>query len=60
MAKRRKKSTANEISSFLLATNKLVRDVNAVSKGTIFDRVLRRVAGKQAGKGIGGISDWFK
>lgn len=60
MAKRRKKSTANEISEFLLSTNKMVRDINALNKGAIFDRILRRVAGKKAGSGIDFLSDFFK
>lgn len=56
----RKKSTANELSSFLLGTNKIVRDINAVQKGTLFDRITRRVAGKFSSHGIGKISDFFK
>lgn len=54
------KSTINKISGFLLGTNKLLRDINAVNKGTdaIVDRVVRRAAGKYASRGLG--SDIFK
>lgn len=54
MAKRKNaKSTINKMSGFLLATNKILRDINAVNKGTIGDRVLRRYTGKVASKGLG-------
>lgn len=47
------KSTINKLSSLLLGTNKMLRDVNALQKGTIADRVIRRVGGKVAGLGLG-------
>lgn len=53
---RKGKSWANKISGFLLDTNKFVRDINALQKGSIGDRVLRRVLGKGAGQGIGKIT----
>jgi hypothetical protein len=58
--KRRKnaKSSLNKLSGFLLATNKVVRDINAVKKGKIGDRIVRRTTGKAASKGLG--SDIFK
>jgi hypothetical protein len=52
------KSSLNKLSGFLLATNKIVRDINAVKKGTIADRVVRRTTGKVASKGLG--SDFLK
>lgn len=59
MAKKRKgKSKINQMSGFLLAANKILRDVNAVQKGTVVDRVVRRQTGKIASKGLG--SDLFK
>lgn len=51
------KSTINKLSSFLLGTNKVLRDANALQKGTIVDRVVRRVGGKIAGKGLGKLTD---
>lgn len=51
-------SIANKISGFLLGANKAVRDINALNKGTIVDRVVRRATGKVASKGLG--SDIFK
>lgn len=63
MAKRRKprknaKSSLNKLSGFLLATNKVVRDVNALHKGTVGDRIVRRTTGKLASKGLG--ADFLK
>jgi len=49
------KSWANKISEFLLGTNKFVRDINALQKGSIADRIGRRIAGKGAGSFIGKI-----
>jgi hypothetical protein len=51
---------ANAISGFLLGANKAVRDINALNKGSIVDRVVRRGAGKAAGRGLGSLSDFFK
>lgn len=53
-------SLANKLSGFLLGANKVVRDINAANKGTIGDRVVRRVGGKAAGRGLGSLSDFFK
>lgn len=53
-------SLANKASAFLLGANKAIRDMNALSKGTIVDRAVRRGAGKMAGRGIGSLSDFFK
>ena len=52
------KSGINKMRTFLLTTNKLLGDVNAVHKGTIGNRVVRRLAGKEASKGLG--SNIFK
>ena len=52
------KSSLNKLSGFLLATNKIVRDVNAVKKGKIGDRIVRRTTGKMASKGLG--ADFLK
>lgn len=54
------KSELNKISDFLLSTNKIVRDVNAINKGKIVDRLVRRATGKQASKGLGALSKFFK
>lgn len=54
------KSTINKLSGFLLGTNKVLRDINAVQKGTIMDRVGRRVAGSATSQGLGGIFKSFK
>jgi len=54
------KSAANKLSSLLLGANKIVRDVNAVNKGNIADRLIRRAGGKGAGKALGGLSGLFK
>ena len=53
-------SLANKLSGFLLGTNKIIRDLNAANKGTLGDRVVRRVGGKAAGRGLGSLSDFFK
>jgi hypothetical protein len=47
------KSTANQISSFLLGVNKVVRDLNALDKGTVGARIERRLTGKAAGQALG-------
>ena len=46
------KSTINKMSGFLLGANKVLRDVNAVHKGTIADRIVRRMTGKVASQGL--------
>lgn len=56
MAKRRRKnakSELNKLSEFLLTANKVVRDVNAIKKGTISGRIERRILGKLASRGLG-------
>lgn len=56
MAKKRRKnakSTINKMSGFLLGANKVLRDINAVNKGTVGDRLVRRATGKVASKGLG-------
>ena len=61
MAKKRRKnakSSINQMSGFLLGANKILRDINAVHKGTIGDRLVRRATGKMASKGLG--ADLFK
>ncbi|MFK4461641.1 hypothetical protein ABIA49_001133 [Bacillus safensis] len=40
----------NKIRSFLYKTSKILGDVNAVQKGTIGKRIMRRAAGKASGK----------
>lgn len=40
----------NKIRSFLYKTSKYLGDVNAVQKGTIGKRIMRRAAGKASGK----------
>ncbi len=40
----------NKIRSFLYKTSKYLGDVNAVQKGTIGKRIMRRAAGKTSGK----------
>lgn len=59
-AKRRKnaKSSINKMSDFLYSANKTLRDINAVEKGKIVDRVERRVLGKIASQGLS--SDFMK
>lgn len=54
-AKRRKnaKTGVVKLSDFLYDTNKILRDINALQKGKIVDRVERRVLGKAAAKGLG-------
>ena len=54
------KSSLNKVSGFLLAANKVVRDINAVQKGpkAIGDRIVRRTTGKAASKGLG--ADFLK
>jgi len=47
------KSSLNKVSGFLLGANKVVRDINAVQKGTIGDRIVRRATGKLASQGLG-------
>jgi len=47
------KSTANQISSLLLGANKIVRDLNALDKGTVASRIERRLTGKVAGGALG-------
>ena len=47
------KSTINKMSGVLLGLNKILRDLNALNKGTIWDRLIRRVAGKYASMGLG-------
>ena len=43
----------NKLSSNLRKTEKFVRDVNAIQKGTIGKRIVRRAAGKATGKILG-------
>lgn len=40
----------NNIRSFFYKTSKYLGDVNAVQKGTIGKRIIRRAAGKTTGK----------
>ncbi|EKF33775.1 hypothetical protein BA1_18287 [Bacillus xiamenensis] len=40
----------NKLRSFLYKTSKYLGDVNAVQKGTIGKRIMRRAAGKAYGK----------
>lgn len=40
----------NRLRSFLYKTSKYLGDVNAVQKGTIGKRIMRRAAGKASGK----------
>lgn len=40
----------NKLRSFLYKTSKYLGDVNAVQKGTIGKRIMRRAAGKASGK----------
>ncbi|WP_186303772.1 hypothetical protein [Bacillus pumilus] len=40
----------NKIRSFPYKTSKILGDVNAVQKGTIGKRIMRRAAGKASGK----------
>lgn len=40
----------NKVRSFLYKTSKYLGDVNAVQKGTIGKRIMRRAAGKASGK----------
>ncbi|GMU86212.1 MAG: hypothetical protein AMXMBFR48_14540 [Ignavibacteriales bacterium] len=42
--------TINKIRTFLYTAARLLGDVNAVKKGKIGERILRRIAGKAAGK----------
>lgn len=46
----RRKRNVNKIRSFLYKTSKYLSDVNAVQKGTIGKRIMRRAAGKATGK----------
>jgi hypothetical protein len=52
------KSGANKVSAFLLGTNKIVRDINALNTGNVAGRLERRITGKLASKGLG--SDFLK
>lgn len=52
------KSTINQMSGFLLGANKVLRDINAINKGTVGDRLVRRATGKVASKGLG--ADFLK
>ena len=60
MGRKKGKSGANKVSELLLNANKIVRDYNAITKGgpAIGNRIVRRLAGKGASKGLG--SDIFK
>lgn len=49
------KSPINSVRELLLGANKILGDVNALNKGTVMDRVIRRVGGKVAGTGLGGL-----
>jgi uncharacterized protein Yka (UPF0111/DUF47 family) len=46
------KSGINKLSDVLYSANKLLRDVNALEKGKVIDRIERRVLGKLASKGL--------
>lgn len=43
----------NKIRSSLLKTEKVLGDINAVQKGTVGKRIVRRAAGKATGKLLG-------
>jgi hypothetical protein len=43
----------NKTRGFLYTLAKLLGDVNAVQKGTVGKRVMRRQAGKLTGRGLG-------
>ena len=61
MARKKRKNAKSEInqwSEMLLGANKILRDINAVKKGTIAGRIERRLLGKAASKGLG--SDLLK
>lgn len=60
MPKKRKnaKSGINVLSGFLYDVNKMLRNVNALHKGTLFDRIVRLYSGKMASKALG--SDFMK
>lgn len=50
LTKEVKSMNINKIRSFLYKTSKYLGDVNAVQKGTIGKRIMRRAAGKASGK----------
>lgn len=50
---RRKKSSINQLRSVLYFVAKLLGDINAVQKGTVGKRIVRRQAGKQTSKLLG-------
>jgi len=50
---RRSLMSLNKTSSFLYKAASLLRDVNAVQKGTIGKRVARKAAGKATSKMLG-------
>lgn len=52
------KSSISKISDVLYSVNKTLRDVNAIEKGKVVDRLERRVLGKAASRGLG--SDFLK
>ncbi|MFS8189531.1 hypothetical protein ACMG4J_22745 [Rossellomorea marisflavi] len=43
----------NKTRGFLYTLAKILGDVNAVQKGTVGKRIVRRAAGKATGKGLG-------
>jgi hypothetical protein len=49
------KSGINSLRELLLGANKVLGDVNALNKGTVVDRVVRRIGGKIAGSGLGNL-----
>lgn len=53
MAKRRKGLTIGKTRGFLYVLAKLLGDLNAVRRGTIAKRIMRRAVGRAAGRGIG-------
>ncbi|MGG4072509.1 hypothetical protein ABEV83_04120 [Bacillus licheniformis] len=42
----------NKTRGFLYGLSRLLGDVNAVKKGTVRKRIVRKAAGKQAGKAL--------
>lgn len=46
-------SKINKVRRGLYKTSRILGDVNAVKKGKIGERIVRRAAGRQAGKALG-------
>ena len=54
------KTEISKLSDFTYKLNKTLRDINAVQKGKIGERVLRRIMGNLSARGMGSVFDRLK